>query len=75
MFVVGDSVAVLGMSRPLILAPLLGHPDDVKRLDHLDMRGTVKEPAQLDGGFLISEENATVVTIEDETEPPAPQEQ
>ena len=31
LFVVGDSGAVLKTSRPLILDPLAGHPDDTDR--------------------------------------------
>jgi DNA integrity scanning protein DisA with diadenylate cyclase activity len=53
-FTVGDEKEVLARSRTLILDPLLGHPDEVKRVDNPDMRETIKELAQLDGGFVIS---------------------
>ncbi len=56
LFVVGDSDAVLKSSRPLILDPLAGHPDEHKRIDDPDARETFKELAQLDGAFVISDE-------------------
>jgi diadenylate cyclase len=60
MFVVADSQEVLKHSRNLILDPLYGHPDEVKRISDLDMRETVKELAQLDGAFVVSEEGIVV---------------
>ncbi|NIV28165.1 MAG: hypothetical protein GWN58_01260, partial [Anaerolineae bacterium] len=42
-------------STCLILDPLLGHPEEQKHLDDPNMRETVKELAQLDGAFLISD--------------------
>jgi len=55
LFTVCDSMAVLARSKCLILDPLLGHPDQVKRVDDPDMRETIKELAQLDGAFIVSE--------------------
>ena len=60
MFVVGDTDAVLQKSRPMILDPLAGHPDDHKRLDDPNVRETVKELAQLDGGFVVSDAGVVV---------------
>ena len=54
LFVVGDSRAVMKRSKPLILDPLLGHADESKQIDDPDMRETIKELAQLDGAFLVS---------------------
>ena len=54
LFVVGDSGAVIKRSQPLILDPLQGHPDESKQIDNPDMRETIKELAQLDGAFLVS---------------------
>jgi diadenylate cyclase len=54
LFVVGDSEAVLRYSKPLILDPLHGHPDDP------DVRETLKELAQLDGAFVVSNEGVVV---------------
>jgi diadenylate cyclase len=59
LFVVGDSGEVMKRSKPLILDPLHGHPDESKQIANPDVRETIKELAQLDGAFLIS--NAGVV--------------
>ena len=55
LFVVGDSDAVLGNSRPLILDPLAGHPNEAKHIADPNVRETLKELAQLDGGFVVSD--------------------
>jgi diadenylate cyclase len=55
LFVVGDSEAVLRHSKPLILDPLLGHPDEIKRIEDANARETIKELAQLDGAFVVSD--------------------
>jgi diadenylate cyclase len=60
LFVVGDSVRVLKHSKPLILDPLYGHPDERKRIDDPDVRETLKELAQLDGAFVVSDEGVVV---------------
>jgi diadenylate cyclase len=54
LFVVGDAGEVTGRSKPLILDPLQGHPDEDKRIESPDMRETIKELAQLDGAFVVS---------------------
>jgi DNA integrity scanning protein DisA with diadenylate cyclase activity len=59
LFVVGDSGEVIKRSKPMILDPLHGHPDESKQIEDPDMRETIKELAQLDGAFLVS--NAGVV--------------
>jgi diadenylate cyclase len=59
LFVVGDSGSVIERSKPLILDPLQGHPEEHKQIDNPNMRETIKELAQLDGAFLVS--NAGVV--------------
>jgi diadenylate cyclase len=59
LFVVGDSGEVIKRSKPLILDPLHGHPDESKQIEDPDVRETIKELAQLDGAFLVS--NAGVV--------------
>jgi diadenylate cyclase len=56
LFTFGDEDAVLARSRPLILDPLLGHPEASRHLTNLNLRGTIKELAQLDGGFVVSRE-------------------
>ncbi len=55
LFVVGDSEAVLKTSRPLILDPLHGHPDEAKYINDPNVRETLKELAQLDGAFVVSD--------------------
>jgi len=54
LFTLGDEKAVLAKSRPLILDPLLGHPESSRHITNLNLRGTIKELAQLDGGFVVS---------------------
>ncbi len=53
-FTVSDSEEVLRRSRNLILDPLAGHPDELKKIDDPNLRETLKELAQLDGAFVIS---------------------
>lgn len=53
LFVVADEKEVLKRSRPLILDPLYGHPEEKKKICDPDMRETVKELAQLDGAFIV----------------------
>ncbi len=55
LFVVGDSDEVLKTSRPLILDPLHGHPDEAKHIADPNVRETLKELAQLDGAFVVSD--------------------
>jgi diadenylate cyclase len=55
-FTLGDENAVLAKSRPLILDPLLGHSESSRRVNDPNLRGTIKELAQLDGGFVVSRE-------------------
>ena len=54
LFMLGDENAVLARSRSLILDPLLGHPESARQINNLNLRGTIKELAQLDGGFVVS---------------------
>ena len=54
LFTFGDEAAVLARSRPLILDPLMGHPESSRHVTDLNLRGTIKELAQLDGGFVVS---------------------
>jgi diadenylate cyclase len=54
LFTLGDEAAVLVRSRPLILDPLSEHPESSRHITNLNLRGTIKELAQLDGGFVVS---------------------
>ena len=54
LFTVGAEREVLARSRCLILDPLAGHASSDCRIDDPNLRETVKELAQLDGGFIVS---------------------
>jgi len=54
LFTLGDEEAVLTKSRALILNPLEGHPEAARRIADPNLRGTLKELAQLDGAFVVS---------------------
>src|SRR5215217_6515007 len=60
LFVVGDTEEVMRTSRPLILDPLFGHPDERKHIADPNVRETLKELAQLDGAFVVSDEGVVV---------------
>src|SRR5215217_4376864 len=60
LFVVGDSSEVMRRSKPMILDPLQGHSDESKRIDDPDVRETLKELAQLDGAFVVSDEGVVL---------------
>ena len=60
LFVIGDVDNVVARSRPLLLDPLYGHPPDLLHVDRPDFRETVKELAQLDGGFLVADDGTFV---------------
>jgi DNA integrity scanning protein DisA with diadenylate cyclase activity len=55
LFVVGDVEEVLSRSRPLLLDPLYGHPQELLHIERPDLRETVKELAQLDGAFVVDD--------------------
>jgi DNA integrity scanning protein DisA with diadenylate cyclase activity len=54
LFTVGEAEAVLSASRALILDPLAGHAPARTHISDSNLRGTIKELAQLDGAFVIS---------------------
>src|SRR5439155_18539290 len=56
LFTLGDESAVLAKSSPLILGPLSGHPESSLHVTNLNLRGTIKELAQRDGGFVVRRE-------------------
>lgn len=60
LFTVSDENEVLKRSKPLILDPLLGHPPEKKLITDPNVRETVKELAQLDGAFIISDDGVVV---------------
>src|SRR6186713_349338 len=54
LFTVGKADELLAASRALILDPLAGHAPARTHISEPDLRGTMKELAQLDGAFVIS---------------------
>lgn len=58
LFTFGQADAVLAHSRPLILDPLAGHAPHATSLFDANLRGTVKELAQLDGAFVVADDGA-----------------
>ncbi len=60
LFTLGDEEAVLAKSRPLILDPLSGHSESVRHVSDPNLRGTIKELAQLDGGFVVSHDGVVL---------------
>jgi diadenylate cyclase len=54
LFTLGDEESVLAKSRSLILDPLTGHPESSRHVSNPNLRGTIKELAQLDGAFVVS---------------------
>ena len=60
MFIVSDNEEVLKRSRGLILDPLLGHPAERRHVDDHNLRETIKELAQLDGAFIVSDDGVVI---------------
>ena len=60
LFTVGDAARVLAHSRPLVLDPIAGHPAELRSIWNDDLRGTLKELAQLDGAFIFDETGSVV---------------
>lgn len=60
MFVVSDAANVLRMSKCLILDPLWFHPAEQKHVTNPNARETVKELAQLDGAFVVSDDGVVL---------------
>jgi DNA integrity scanning protein DisA with diadenylate cyclase activity len=60
LFVVGDVERVLERSRPLLLDPLYGHSPALLDIRRPEFRETVKELAQLDGGFVVDKHGTFV---------------
>jgi DNA integrity scanning protein DisA with diadenylate cyclase activity len=56
LFTFGDADKVLARSRPLILDPLAGHTMEAREIRDPNLRGTIKELAQLDGAFVVSDQ-------------------
>jgi DNA integrity scanning protein DisA with diadenylate cyclase activity len=60
LFTLGRGDAVLEMSRALILDPLAGHVPHATHITDPNLRGTIKELAQLDGAFVVSDDGVVL---------------
>jgi len=52
-FVIGDTDRVLSLSRPLILNPFRGHPEDERNIMDRGLEETIKELSTIDGAFVV----------------------
>ena len=59
-FVVGDTPRVMEASRPMILNPFQGYPEDQRMITDPALVETVKEIAQIDGAFVIRQNGVIV---------------
>lgn len=57
-FIMGDAASVMAKSRQLILNPFQGYKREERLVTDQDIRGNIKEFAQLDGVFVISGDGA-----------------
>jgi len=53
LFVVGDANRVLSMSKPLILNPFRGHPEEERNILDRGLEETIKELSTIDGAFIV----------------------
>ena len=60
LFTIGFADLVMSHSRPLILDPLAMHPVEARWVTDPNLRGTIKELAQLDGAFIIDEQGIAI---------------
>ena len=60
LFTVGFANVVMSQSRSLILDPVAMHPRETRQITDPNLRGTIKELAQLDGAFIVDESGVVV---------------
>lgn len=60
LFTLGFADLVMRRSRPLILDPLGLHPREARRIADPNLRGTIKELAQLDGAFILDNDGTVL---------------
>src|SRR4051812_7502215 len=60
LFTLGSADTVLNQSRPLILDPLALHPAAARHITDANLRGTLKELAQLDGAFIVDDQGIVI---------------
>jgi DNA integrity scanning protein DisA with diadenylate cyclase activity len=56
LFTLGFADSVVRNSRALILDPIAAHPREARHITDPNVRGTIKELAQLDGAFVLDED-------------------
>ena len=54
LFIVGNEEEVMSYTRPLVLNPFYGYPENLRDLINNDLNETIKEYAQLDGAFIVN---------------------
>lgn len=59
-FVIGDNEKVTGLSRPLIMNPFKGYPEEARNILDEAVHETIKEFSLLDGAFLIREDGVVM---------------
>ncbi len=59
-FVIGDNEKVMKLSRPLIMNPFKGYPEDARNILDEAVHETIKEFSLLDGAFIIREDGAVM---------------
>ena len=59
-FIIGDADEVLERSRPLILNPFEGHDEESRSICDRDTHESIKEVAQMDGAFIISDKGVII---------------
>ena len=60
LFTIGCPEQILANSRALILDPLAGHAREATSIGDEQLRGTLKELAQLDGAFVIAHDGTVL---------------
>lgn len=60
LFAIGRADQVLARSRALILDPLAGHVPTRTRVTDPQLRGTIKQLAQLDGAFVVADDGTVL---------------
>lgn len=59
-FVIGDHEKVLKLSRPLIMNPFRGYPEEARNILDEAVHETIKEFSLLDGAFIIREDGVVM---------------
>lgn len=60
LFVIGDMEELSSYTKPLVLNPFYGYPEELRDILSNDLNETIKEYAQLDGAFIITNKGILV---------------